>query len=288
MVESFKSYIQNEKRYSAHTVNIYISDIQQFEKYISTSFTTTLKDCTRNHIRSWIISLKEDQLSEKSINRKIASLKSFFKFLQIRNILSSNPAQEIKSLKTEKKTPNFIKQQEVDVIFDSSNFTSDFEGKRDQLIITLLYATGIRREELINIKLEDVNTSSNTIKVFGKRAKERIIPLPIKVLKLIEKYKGLLPDKTCPFLIQTSSGKKSYPMLIQRTVKKYLSLFSSTDKKSPHTLRHSFATHLLNEGADLNAIKELLGHANLSATQIYTHNSLKRLKKIYEQAHPKS
>lgn len=294
MLESFLKYIEYEKRYSQHTITSYKSDLEKFLLFVSQEYQTNqIQDFNHAVIRSWIIFLSESGMGARSINRKIAALKSYFKFLLKREVIEENPTQRLKPLKVEKKLPSFVREAEMDLMLDHFNFSDGFEGARDQLVIELLYNTGIRLSELINLKRTDVNHFENHIKVLGKRNKERIIPISAFIVKLIKDYetKAALQMRKANehrYLILTDKGEQAYPVFIYRLIKKYLEQFSHSDKKSPHVLRHTFATHLLNKGADLNAVKELLGHTSLAATQVYTHNSLDKLKKVFDQAHPKA
>lgn len=294
MLESFLKYIEYEKRYSQHTIISYRSDIDKFLQFVNKEYQTNqIQEVNHAVIRSWIIFLSESGMGARSINRKIASLKSYFKFLLKREVIEENPTQRLKPLKVEKKLPSFVRESEMDQILDHFRFSEDFAGNRDRLVIELLYGTGIRLSELINLRKTDVNLFENHIKVLGKRNKERIIPISAFIVKLIKEYAqkvALQMGKAneTKYLILTDKGDQTYPVFIYRLIKKYLEQFSHSDKKSPHVLRHTFATHLLNKGADLNAVKELLGHTSLAATQVYTHNSLDKLKKVFDQAHPKA
>lgn len=291
MVETFLKYLSFEKRYSQHTVDAYRKDLQQFSDFLNSEF--EIEDFTEvkhPHIRGWIVSLMDQDLSPKSVNRKLATLKSFYKFLLGREYLDSNPTSQIKPLKTEKDLPAFVKEDEITNLLDRMEFSSDFSGQRDKLLLELLYSTGIRLAELKGLKETDVNFYEKTIRVLGKRNKERIIPVGNSLIKLIGDYQkiktemGMTGDK----LLLTDSGEVLYPMFIYRKVKTYLNAVTTLSKKSPHVLRHTFATHLLNKGADLNAVKDLLGHTSLAATQVYTHNSIEKLKAAFDQAHPKA
>jgi integrase/recombinase XerC len=244
-------------------------------------------------IRSWIVSLDEQNFSPVSINRKIATLKSFYKFLLKNNQITKNPTVRIKSLKTAQKTPDFVEEQKLLLLLDGLHFSNTFEDLRSKVILETLYGTGIRVSELIHLQFTDIDFYNKQIKVLGKRSKERIIPLHDTLVFLMKHYELVKKvqfdaQNTSPYFILTDHGEQAYPKLIYNTVRKYLAIITTQNKKSPHTLRHTFATHLLNKGADLNAIKDLLGHASLSATQIYTHNSLDRLKEVFDQAHPKA
>ena len=293
MVDSFLKYISFEKRYSQHTVKSYQNDLVQFQSFLLSNFQITeISETTQLMIRSWVLSLMDDSLSARTVNRKIASLRSFFKFLVKRELIAQNPTAKIKSLKTQKELPSFADEREFSSYLDSDVFEDSFEGRRDQLILELLYGTGIRQAELLGLKESDVDKNRSTIKVLGKRNKERIIPISNTLLLLLEKYidekNHTFSHDQNSFLIVNKDGDPAYSMLVYRIVKKYLTDVSSLDKKSPHALRHTFATHLLNKGADLNAVKDLLGHSSLAATQVYTHNSLEKLKSVFDQAHPKA
>lgn len=292
MIEKFLQYISYQKRQSPHTISSYKNDLEQFHGFLSETFqVNNLCEVNYQMIRSWIISLSEQKLQPTSINRKIATLKSFYKFLVKNEYLQQNPTLRIKPLKTPKRKPSFIDEKELMYILDKCEFSQDFKGYRDKLVLELLYHTGIREAELLGLKEEHINFVRQEIKVHGKGGKDRIIPISPTLKHLLEEYiqyrKSTFPNLSHNYLITTNKGKPAYPMLIYRIVRKYLSLASSAERKSPHTLRHTFATHMLNKGANLNAIKELLGHSNLKATQIYTHNSLQKLKEVFKQAHPK-
>jgi integrase/recombinase XerC len=295
MVEAFLNYIQNEKRYSKHTLTSYRNDLSQFSSYLTKVYQlTSPTEATYPIVRSWIMELVENKLDSRSVNRKIVCLRSYYKFLLKKEGLLKDPTLKIKALKIKKTLPVFIEENNISALLDSLSFSDDFEGLRDKLVIELLYGTGIRLSELIELKEKDINSFDHTIKVLGKGNKQRIIPINKTLFHLINIYKDKkngtgMGTEMNQNLILTNDGKKTYPMFIQRMVKKYLSLSGVTlEKKSPHVLRHTFATHLLNKGADLNAIKDLLGHSSLAATQVYTHNSIEKLKSIFDQAHPKS
>lgn len=289
--EKFLHYISFEKRFSLHTVIAYQSDLEQFGIFLEKSY--QLKDFIAvNHqlIRSWIAYLMEQKISSRSINRKLTTLKTFYKFLLRDGEIKDNPMVKVISPKTTKKLPVFIEKKNMNAMLDNINFGKDFEGLRNRLILEIFYSTGMRLSELMNLKYSQINTYSNTIKVLGKRNKERIIPFTLQLKNLISEYQaekekaGFDND----YFFITSKNEKIYEKLIYRIVNQYLSAATTASKKSPHVLRHTFATHMLNNGADLNAIKELLGHSNLSATQVYTHNSFEKLKNIYNQAHPRA
>ncbi len=291
MVETFLKYLSFEKRYSQHTVDAYRKDLQQFSEFLFSEFDiTNVEEARHPHIRSWIVSLMDKDLSPKSVNRKIATLKSLYKFLLAREYIETNPTSQIKPLKTEKDLPSFVKESEITNLLDRVEFSADFSGQRDRLLLELLYSTGIRLSELIGLKETDVNFYENTIRVLGKRNKERIIPIGNSLIHLIADYQKLRKEMGSKegALLLTDSGDPMYPMFIYRKVKNYLNAVTTLSKKSPHVMRHTFATHLLNKGADLNAVKDLLGHTSLAATQVYTHNSIEKLKAAFDQAHPKA
>tara|TARA_B100000965_G_scaffold394729_1_gene407310 strand:+ start:494 stop:1360 length:867 start_codon:yes stop_codon:yes gene_type:complete len=286
-LEDFINYIKSEKRFSNHTITSYETDLNQFFNYIETEYQISKpQDVSFKLIRNWISSLLENSLKPSTVNRKISSLKSYYKFLVISNHIEINPTLKLISPKSSKRLPVFIEKDNMDNLFDRDFFEDSFEGKRNKLIIELFYSTGMRLSELINIKISDLDFTNSQIKVLGKRNKERLIPITYSTLKSLLEFKNKFNLKI--FLFSDEKGKKLYSKKVYRIVNKYLAKISSIQKKSPHVLRHSFATHMLNNGADINAIKEILGHANLSATQIYTHNSIKKLKNVHKQAHPKA
>jgi integrase/recombinase XerC len=291
----FIQYIKFEKRYSPHTVSAYQSDLDQFISFLNTPEETVThpNQITHHLIRNWMVELMNTQLTARSVNRKVATLRKYFKFLVQEGELTVNPASKINTPKIPKHLPVVVEDARLTQMLDNGEvFVNDFKGTRDKLIIEMLFGTGMRLAELIGVKDTDINTYEGTVKVLGKRNKERIIPINQELRTLLLKYSDLKKSENFSnkslTLIVTDKGAIAYPKLIYLTVQKYLSYISTQNKKSPHVLRHTFATSLLNAGADLNAIKELLGHANLSATQIYTHNSVERLKSIYKLAHPKA
>jgi integrase/recombinase XerC len=294
MLEKFIKFLTYEKRYSQHTVIAYQTDLLQLQSFLSETFEIDSPEEVKHvHLRSWIVDLMEYGNSSKSINRKIASVKSFYKFLQGREAIQKNPALKLKPLKTDRQLPAFVKEHDINALLERIEFQGDFAGKRDQLMLELLYGTGIRLAELMSLQEKDLNTADNTIKVLGKRNKERVIPISQFIVRLIKEYQLLKSEiwgspGEAQYLLLTDQGKKLYPMFVYRKVKQYLSMVTSLSKRSPHVLRHTFATHLLDKGADLNAVKDLLGHSSLAATQVYTHNTLEKLKSVFEQAHPKA
>ncbi|MFD0939479.1 tyrosine-type recombinase/integrase [Pedobacter boryungensis] len=293
LISSFLTYLQTEKRYSPHTVLSYKTDLLQFQDFILKTFELDLSKVQAQHVRSFIVDLLDVKISENAIGRKISTLRSFYKYLLREKEIKSNPMLLIKAPKVPKRLPVLIEEVKMDSLLDSdSSFDDSFSGQRDKIVLEILFGTGVRLAELLRVKENDINFYEGTIKVLGKRNKERIIPLHTELIKQLKDYLALktvekLNNKSTT-LIVTNTGTAAYPKLIYRIVNRYLTLISTQDKKSPHVLRHSFASSLLNRGADLNAIKELLGHASLAATQVYTHTSVERLKSIYKQAHPKA
>lgn len=290
MIETFLRYLSSEKRCSSHTFTSYRNDLNQFNQFLYSTFQIESLHAKQSHIRDWIMHLSYDGISASSINRKITTLKSYYKFLVGREYLDKNPATSIKSLKTDKSLPSFLKEGEVEDLLDRTDFEDNFSGKRDRLLLELFYGTGIRLSELCGLKEEDINLQKQTIKVLGKRNKERIIPIHMELKTLLVNYieEKKIEGIYCAELMVTDSFKPIYPVFVYRKIKKYLSAVTTLSKKSPHVMRHTFATHLLNKGADLNAIKDLLGHTSLAATQVYTHNSIEKLKATFEKAHPKA
>lgn len=292
-VEAFVEYLSLEKKYATHTIVAYEKDIKDFSEFFKKEFKEeNIKVVTYNEIRSWIIYLVEEGITNRSINRKIASLKSYYSFLIKTQQITFSPLAKHKALKVEKDVIVPISENEMYQVLQAIEFDSGFEGLRDKLVLELLYATGIRRAELIGLQLSDFNFQNATVKVLGKRNKERIVPLlPSLKLSITEyldkraKLEKIIDDN---YFFLTISGKRLYETLVYRVINKYLSKVSSKVKKSPHVLRHSFATHLLNQGADLNAVKELLGHSSLASTQVYTHSSIAELKKAHTKAHPRN
>lgn len=287
----FIKYLRFEKRLSENTIISYETDLNQFLSfYKEYSTSQKIEKVDKRTIRSWIVKLSLSNLSAKSINRKIASLKSFFKFLVKRDLIKKNPSSHVTSLKTDQRIPTFIKEKDINFLFKNIDVKEDCTGQRDLLILELLYGTGIRISELINIKISDVNFAKKEIKVIGKRNKERIIPLHNNAIYQTKKYLQLAEKEGYEnqYLLFTKKGEKIYPMLINRIVKKHLSTLIKSKKYNPHLLRHTFATHILNKGGDLNSIKDLLGHSSLAATQIYTHNSIEKLKETFNSSHPRA
>ena len=291
MTDSFLKYLQFEKRYSPQTISAYQTDLRQFQAFLDDAF-DRLPAQEANHgiVRAWVVKLVEDKLDPASVNRKIACLRSYFKFLIKQGVVTKDPLAKIKILKTRKKLPHFVKESEMTQMLDPASFNDEFEQRRDQLILELLYGTGMRRAELIGLRDGSVKLADRTVKVLGKRNKERVIPFAANLVKLIEAYRRIRNrdvNRKNDLLLVTAAGAALYPVLVNRIVAKYLQ-GANVDKKSPHVLRHTYATHLLNKGAEINAVKELLGHSSLAATQVYTHNSMEKIKKAFDQAHPKA
>jgi integrase/recombinase XerC len=293
LLQSFVDYLSLEKKYAVHTVKAYRRDIETFQEFLQETYeTNALETVNYSQIRSWIISLVELQISNRSINRKISSLNAFYRFLLKVEAITLNPLAKHKALKVPKKVQIPFSEKEVTAVLEDFNFDATFEGLRDKLIIELFYSTGIRRIELVQLKLSDIDFSKRIIKVLGKRNKERYLPLLDSVIDTIKDYlilrQDLVKEDKTNALFLTKKGDEIYETLVYRVINNYFSKASTKVKKSPHVLRHSFATHLLNQGADLNAVKELLGHASLAATQVYTHSSIAELKKVYAKSHPRN
>lgn len=290
-LQAYQNYLVKEKNYSPLTVRAYLDDILSFQDYLNQQ-SITLEEVVYPNVRNWIVVLVENNVSTTSVNRKISALKSFYKFLLKVKQITVNPLLKHKSLKTAKKVQIPFSEKEMRDVFLDHDYVDDFESIRNRFILELFYTTGIRRAELINLKLNNINEVQKTIRVIGKRNKERIIPVLDCTLDLFKKYKeqrdNLEQIKDIEMLILSKRGNKVSESFVYRLINDYFSTVSKKEKKSPHVLRHSFATHLLNNGADLNSVKELLGHASLSSTQIYTHSSLAELKKIYQEAHPRN
>jgi len=292
-IRSFLDYLQFQKRYSQHTIISYQNDLTAFADFIQSSFDdVNLEQISSSMVRSWLANLKEKGMESKSINRKISALKSFFKFQIREGTLQASPMATIVSPKNKKRLPQFVDEKDVKGLFNYIEFPGDWEGRTDRLILELFYNTGMRQAELVALKESHVDQSNKGIKVLGKGNKERVIPVSIELMNSILSY---INEKRIVFekfdnehVLVNVKGKKLYPKYVYNKVRIYLSQVTTIDKKSPHVLRHTFATHLLNNGADLNAVKELLGHSSLAATQVYTHNTIEKLKEVYKKAHPKA
>lgn len=290
--QQYSDYLLHEKRYSVHTHTAYMKDLEQardfFTEQLNISDWHELKPA---HLRSYVVHLAQDGMEARSIHRKISSLRSFFKHFMRSGFFTSNPVQHITLPKVRKKLPVFVDEQKMETLLEKVSFGDDFEGKLHFAIFNLFYATGMRLSELCALKLHAADLSAGNVKVLGKRNKERLIPLTIEVREVLSTYReerNKLPSADSEFFFLRENGKPLYAKYVYLVIKAGLSAVTTQDKKSPHVLRHTFATHMLNAGADINAVKELLGHAGLAATQVYTHNTLDKLKKVYNQAHPRA
>lgn len=292
MKEAFLHYIKTQRKYSLHTLKAYELDLTTLENFLKTDFDSALTDASIDMIRSWVVALLDEGYSRVTIHRKVSSVKSFYNYLVSVGTFAHNPAALVKIPGKGKKLPVFLSERQTVMLTEATEFSDDFAGCRDRLIIEMFYQTGIRRAELVALDEAQIDFYDQTIKVTGKRNKQRVIPVQIKLVRLIRDYLKLrnqvVKDNTNTYLFVTSKGNPVYPKLVYRVVNKYLQYVSTASKKSPHVLRHTFATHMLNNGADINAVKELLGHASLSATQVYTHNTIDKIKSIYKQAHPRA
>lgn len=292
MIAVFTRYLVSEKRLSPNTISAYETDLKQCTSYLYTLTPhSSLEQATCQALRSWIVTLAQKGLGNRSINRKIASIKSFYKFACAKALIAKNPSLQLSTLRLKKKLPVFLRAQELLRLLDQHFFEDTFEGWRDKLVLELLYGTGIRLAELMGLHEEAVDLYDNTISVLGKRNKERTIPFPKSLRQVIEQYrihKAATIHNHNRLLLVTTTGAPCYPMLVYRLVNKYLRAYTHADRYSPHVLRHTFATHLLNKGANLNAIKDLLGHESLATTQLYTHHSFKKLQEVFQQAHPRA
>ena len=292
-ISQYINFIKLEKRYSIHTVTAYQSDLLQFNQFMDSGFQTEILNADYSKVRSWIVSLNAQSISKRSINRKITTLRSFYTFHLRQGNISANPTLKIDLLKLDKKLPVFVDEKSMENIFSEIEFPDDYQGVLAKTCIELLYDTGLRVSELVNLKMYNIDWDGLQIKVLGKRNKERIIPISPNLINQLKIYKDkrnkeLSDSEYAEYYFLTKNGKKIYNKLVYRIINYYLSLVTTINKKSPHVIRHTFATHLLNKGADINAIKELLGHSSLAATQVYTHNSIEKLKNVYKQAHPKA
>jgi integrase/recombinase XerC len=293
IIQPFIDYLKYEKRYSQHTIVSYQTDLISFNDYIIMQYgETQLSSLSHIYIRTWLASLKDEGLSERSINRKISSLKSFFKYYLKRGVITQNPMGKVISPKSQKRLPVFIRDKEINTLLQHVEFPNTWSGKTERLLLTVFYDTGMRLSELINLNRSQANFANHSLKVLGKGNKERIIPISPELASSIKDYihdsDTNYPDFPKDFLLHDEKGKQLRPRKVYTIVNKYLSLVTTAEKRSPHILRHSFATHMMNNGADLNAVKELLGHSSLAATQVYTHNTIEKLKEIYKKSHPKA
>jgi integrase/recombinase XerC len=291
--ESFLQYLQIEKRYSLHTVRSYLNDLDQFYSFLSSLGVPDDPETISSHdIRAWIVSMLDNNYSTTSVHRKISCLRVFYRYLRKEGIVKNDPLEKVVLPKRKKNLPVFIEEEALTNLLDNYAFGEGFAGIRNRTIIELLYLTGMRRSELIGLRNNDLDLAEGSLKVTGKRNKQRIIPLVKPFIKRLEEYikvrNETIPAERDGWFFITDKGNKLYDKYVYNTVNSYLAMVTTIEKKSPHILRHTFATHMLNRGADLNSIKELLGHANLSATQIYTHNTFEKLKKVYKQAHPRA
>jgi integrase/recombinase XerC len=292
-LQHFVGYLKFQKRYSQHTIISYQTDLVAFFDFIELTFgNTALPDIKATFIRTWLAKLKQEGMEAKSINRKISTLKSFFKYQLKEESITVSPMGTVVSLKLNKRLPQFVEKEDINTLFSHVEFPDDWQGKTDRILLQLLYNTGIRQAELVSLKESQVDAYKNSIKVLGKGNKERIIPVSNELMFFLKDYvaekRKTFEKYDADILLINEKGKKLYPKYVYNAVNKYLSKITTISKKSPHVLRHTFATHLMNNGADLNAVKELLGHSSLAATQIYTHNSIEKLKDIHKKAHPKA
>lgn len=292
-LQQFLDYLKFQKRYSQHTIISYQNDLTAFFNFLTASFgEMPLPEIKAAMIRSWLAGLKEQEMESKSINRKISSLKSFFKYQLRQEAVAVSPMSTIISPKVNKRLPQFVEKADVDTLFNYVEFPDTWQGRTDRIILQLFYNTGMRQAELVNLKESQADASKNVIKVLGKGNKERIIPVSPALMQQLKEYaadkRKLFEQFNATYLLVNPKGVKLYPKYVYNTVKNYLGKITTISKKSPHVLRHTFATHLMNNGADLNAVKELLGHSSLAATQIYTHNTIEKLKDIHKKAHPKA
>ena len=290
--ESFFKYLEFEKRYSHHTIIAYENDLKQFLSFLELKEISHPSEVNVRTIREWVVSLNNDGIIPRSIHRKISSVRAFFKHLQRLEVVENNPAQLVNLPKTPKHLPVFVRESEMENLLDRVEFGADFEGLRNNLILELFYGTGMRLSEMVELKTTDIDINGKIVKVLGKGNKERLIPLTKESVRILNMYNEVKEQEFGKnfslWLLLTKKGEKIYHKLVYRIVNSSLKMVTTIQKKSPHVLRHTFATVLLNRGADINAIKELLGHANLNATQIYTHNTFETLNAIYKQAHPRA
>ncbi|HEY4337966.1 MAG TPA: tyrosine-type recombinase/integrase [Puia sp.] len=293
MIQPFIDYLRFEKRYSAHTIRAYQDDLEAFWGFLRAEYGEIgIRDITPAVVRTWLAGLKDAGMSSRTVNRKISSLRSFYKYQLRAGAVEQSPMTAIIAPRANKRLPVFVELGDMAELFESVRFPADWEGVTDRLILAILYHTGMRLSELVGLREGQAHEGTSTFKVLGKGNKERVIPVSPVLMRMVEEYKRLkreeLEGADTEFLLVGKKGKKLYPKYVYRSVREYLAQVTTIDKKSPHVLRHTFATHLMNEGAELNSVKELLGHASLAATQVYTHNTIEKLKDIYRKAHPKA
>lgn len=291
--KAFVKYLQYEKRFSTHTIIAYEHDLEQFATFLQDRYSlTSVSEVRHSHIRSWVIDLLQKDLTTRSLRRKLSTLRAYFRFLLKQGNISQNPMLKVTIPKISKRLPMYLQTAEINQLLDQIDWGNDYADQRNKMLLLLFYHTGMRRSELIGLKLQDIDANARVLKVLGKGNKERLLPFGLELAQQLRQYlevrQANFPNNTAPQLFLTDKGTPLYPKLVYNIVNRYLSMVSTIEQRSPHVLRHTFATHLANNGADLNAIKELLGHASLAATQIYTHNSIEKLKQVYQKAHPKA
>ena len=289
----FHNYLKFEKRYSEHTIRSYSDDLIAFFDYLGATYGNVRpSEISGQFIRSWLAQLKEQRVSSRTVNRKISTLKSYFKFQLKQGTVDASPMAQVTSPKISKRLPDFVKEDEIELLFTHIEFPADWKGMTDKLVLKLLYQTGVRLSELINLRSAAIDFKKRQVKVLGKGNKERVLPLSADICNELISYQqqkaGAFDKFDTIYMLLTPKGGKLYPGYVYQTVRNYLSLATTIGKKSPHILRHTFATHLMNNGADMNAVKDLLGHSSLAATQVYTHNTIEKLKNVYKKSHPKA
>ncbi len=292
-LDTFINFLQYEKRLSPHTLTAYRSDVTQFLRFLDAVYGFQTPEAVEHpHLRAWVVELLTNDYSARTIHRKLSALKTYFRFLLSQGVIAANPVSNVPSPKAGRQLPAHLPEAALSRLFNDCEFSDDYAGWRDRLLLELLYATGMRRSELIALRVGSIDWPGRQLKVLGKGNKERLLPFGDQLGGLMRAYlpvrKSAFPQAATDHLFLTDAGKPLYPKWVYNTVRRYLAVVTTAEQRSPHVLRHSFATHLLDRGADLNAVKALLGHANLAATQVYTHNSIERLKRVYDQAHPKA